>query len=121
MTIAKGDAPIEDTPPPPKTWKQSQPQSVLPGERAGHAAAWDEERQQLFVFGDGNNNDLWRYDRLTSLWEQVLPSSPAPLRLTSPVAVWDPDRDRMLVFGQNTNPSTWQLWAFTPAPGAGTS
>ncbi|MFN8636310.1 MAG: kelch repeat-containing protein [Chloroflexota bacterium] len=109
-------APVSSAPslPSPNAWGQSVSPGTVPAGRSGHATAWDDEHQQLFVFG-GVSNQLWRYDRTTNLWEQQLPSTPAPVRLSSAKAVWDATNHRMLVFGSNSAPAGWQLWSYTPA------
>ena len=96
------------------------------GERFGHTAVYDSQRDRLVFFGGSNGtmnqNDVWALTGLggTPAWGLLSPSGTPPAARQYHSAVYDAVNDRMVVFGGSTGMGTlndvWALsFAGTPA------
>lgn len=98
--------------------------------RSGHAMAWDDHDDLLFVFGgiDNNNSllgDLWSYSPASGNWTQLSPnpSGPptpgvcgsAPSARMNAVLVWDSVNQQLLLYGgmDSSNHFFGDLWAYS--------
>jgi hypothetical protein len=73
-----------------------------PPSRKFFAAAYDDRRNRLIVYGGGPYtgifNDIWTLDLWgTSAWTQIQPTGSAPPPTWGPTAVYDSDRDQLIV------------------------
>jgi hypothetical protein len=106
------------------SWTQLATAAPQPPARIFHAAAFDQQRQQLYVFAGGSENafletmfkrDMWRMDLATQTWSQVQGFEPWPLGRIKGEMLYDGDRDRLLLFGGHDDSQIGnnnELWSF---------
>jgi len=80
-----------------------------------HTAVWDDDDQQMLVFGGYSGstilNDLWAYSPSSDTWTQKM-NGPAR---QGQVAVWDDQNNQMLVWGGYNTSRMNDLWAYKPS------
>ena len=97
------------------TWTQLLPGGTLPSQRSGHAAVYDQARDQMVVFGGSSASDSWTLSLGDGpTWTQLEPSGGLPFARSSPTAIYDPIRARTLIFGgSDVNGQDNDTWALT--------
>src|SRR5262249_46918603 len=85
-------------------WAQLETSGAAPGQRWGHAAVYDPNRNRMIIFGGFDNNfllnDVWALSLGgTPTWTQLVPGGTPPPRRRSLAAIFDPAGDRMIVYG----------------------
>ena len=83
--------------------------------RQGHSAVWDDQNDQLILFGGRNDTGL--VDRL-QLFEPGVGWTNGSVPLAprdEHTAVWDPTAGEMLVAGGSDGPPLEEVWAYVPA------
>jgi hypothetical protein len=113
------------------TWALVPVSGPGPGRRAFHAAALDEGRKRMLIFGGSyeESDDVWALD-LSNVprWERVSTAGTPPSRRYASLAVFDSELDRLLVLGgdfREPQMDTWELsfagseplWSPLPVPG----
>ena len=81
--------------------------ATRPTARLFHAMAVDDDGEQLYLFGGGDENaftgpffkDTWALDLKTDTWKKLAPSGQIPLGRIQLGMSFDRDRKRVLVFG----------------------
>jgi hypothetical protein len=83
-------------------WSDVTAASEQPGERCLHAAAYDNQRHHMLIFGgqrgSASLDDAWALDLTTDVWTQ-LPSAAETGGRRFPAAAYHEGSDRLLVFG----------------------
>jgi hypothetical protein len=90
------------------TWQQIFP-SVVPSQRWGHAAVYDEQEDIMIVFGGAQTgvqifNDVWVLERartqFSSTWRQIsMPATGGPSARCCMAVGYDSTNRRMIIFG----------------------
>jgi hypothetical protein len=107
-----------------QAWEDVTPKSGGPGDRSGHAMAYDAARGRVVLFG-GNSQQTWEWDG--TAWHDVTPAGPSPSARWLPGMAYDAARGRLVLFGglpvsggaflQDTWEWDGAAWAnVTPAP-----
>jgi hypothetical protein len=120
-----------------EVWRWTQiPDPQQPAARAGHVSVWDEQREQLLVWGgeDGDEHrrsigdELWAlaWDGASWSWRVLPTAGTPPPRRGYARSTWIADERKILLFGGGVNFDSWTLsetdegwkWEFIEAPSA---
>lgn len=105
--VLSGANGLEGTP----TWSQLAPTGVLPAERGGHSAVYDQASGQMLVFGGGGTtelmNDSWLLSHANGLggaaaWTQLMPWGTAPTARASSSGVYRAATNRLIIVAGDT-------------------
>ncbi|MGH7726167.1 MAG: Kelch repeat-containing protein [Candidatus Eiseniibacteriota bacterium] len=97
------------------TWALVQTPGPGPGRRAFHAAALDEQRKRMLIFGGSfeESDEVWALDLSNvPLWERVSTAGIPPSPRYASLAVFDSRSDRLLILGgdfREPQMDTWEL------------
>jgi hypothetical protein len=121
--LALGTVPASES----ATWTRIDvPPAPAPNPRYLQAAAMDETRKVLVVFGgwaDLNGaatQDLWEWDPATGKWTDRTPTGSKPSARAGSSMIYDPTRKKFVIFGgrSNTGYDYEDTWEWDPASGA---
>ena len=126
--LALGTVPATES----ATWTRvDAPASPTPNPRYLQAAAFDETRQVLVMFGglSGLNNDygypvmfqdLWEWNPATGSWSNRIPAGSKPSPRSGASMVFDSARNKFIIFGghASTGYSLEDTWEWDPTTGA---
>jgi N-acetylneuraminic acid mutarotase len=98
------------------TWTNLNP-PLAPGERSGHAMAYDAESDRVILFGGcvgfpcRSFGDTWAYDFNTNRWTDLNPSL-APNQRSGHMMAYDAQSDRIILFGGYEGNHRGDTWAY---------